>query len=519
MKQQTTKKLLALLLALCLTAGLLGTAAFAASFSDVPPGHWAVTYVEAAADSGLVKGTGDGRFAPDDDVSYAEWCTMLCNLFYADEVETYLSLIGPSSDPWYLPNVIVCYQQGALDDTAYLRHAESGAGWQNDMSTGPISRFEMAQTIYNLCNEQGWANEYYMTDEIFAQLKVIIGDWSTVPDAYQMAVLYCYRIGFLMGVDSQNRFAGANTLTRGAAAAVLCRLYGATNGNFPADFSTLPTPKPTPEPTPTPTPTPTPAPVTLTELPKGPYAAESVLLDNDAGLISWPAVPGAVDYQLAIEEDRESIRDHIGPLPPVVLRTGGATSVTYSFNYRRMYTAVCTPLDGAGNPIGQPMQGMRYIMANYDKYYSDRINTPLTRQDDPQLTTITFNTWKLNSDGTKTPTTKSVTIHRDLADKFAAAFQEIFEGEEQFPIHSIGGWRTSTGEHGCGTAIDINSNENYCLYTDGRVVGSHWKPYEDPYSITPYGDVIRAFERQGFVWGGDAWRGNIDYMHFSYYGS
>jgi hypothetical protein len=74
-------------------------------------------------------------------------------------------------------------------------------------------------------------------------------------------------------------------------------------------------------------------------------------------------------------------------------------------------------------------------------------------------------------------------------------------------------------EHNYGTAIDINSNENYCLYTNGTTVGSFWKPYENQYSITPYGDVITAFERRGFTWGGDAWNNPKDYMHFSYFGT
>ena len=88
-------------------------------------------------------------------------------------------------------------------------------------------------------------------------------------------------------------------------------------------------------------------------------------------------------------------------------------------------------------------------------------------------------------------------------------------------IKDIGGYnfRGGTTEHNGGTAIDINSNENYCIYSNGTVVGSHWLPYEDPYSITPYGSVVRAFEKYGFTWGGDAWNSTKDYMHFSYLGT
>ena len=58
---------------------------------------------------------------------------------------------------------------------------------------------------------------------------------------------------------------------------------------------------------------------------------------------------------------------------------------------------------------------------------------------------------------------------------------------------------------------------------DGNVTqitcGSYWKPGEDPYSIPAGGDVVRAFAKYGFAWGGDAWTSKRDYMHFSYFGT
>ena len=83
----------------------------------------------------------------------------------------------------------------------------------------------------------------------------------------------------------------------------------------------------------------------------------------------------------------------------------------------------------------------------------------------------------------------------------------------------------TTGEHNCGTAIDLNANENYQI-RDGQVlVGSCWEPGTNPYSIAPDSSVVRIFEAHGWSWGGDAWAadsddatGYHDYMHFSYMG-
>ena len=104
-----------------------------------------------------------------------------------------------------------------------------------------------------------------------------------------------------------------------------------------------------------------------------------------------------------------------------------------------------------------------------------------------------------------------------------AVFTEIYNDPEQFPIYSVEGyaWRgaSATGEHNCGTAVDINANENYQVYPDGRVgAGSHWTPGEDPWSIPEDGSVVRIFRSYGYSWGGNAWPTNRDYMHFSYLG-
>lgn len=46
-------------------------------FTDVPANHWANPYVVKAAELGLVTGYGDGRFGPDDTVTYEQAITML----------------------------------------------------------------------------------------------------------------------------------------------------------------------------------------------------------------------------------------------------------------------------------------------------------------------------------------------------------------------------------------------------------------------------------------------------------
>ena len=149
-------------------------------------------------------------------------------------------------------------------------------------------------------------------------------------------------------------------------------------------------------------------------------------------------------------------------------------------------------------------------------------------QAEANMVDVTVKVWSLLSSGQKTPATRTFKIHRAIADEVHAVFDEIFEGDEKFPIKDAGGysWRASTrSEHRQGTAIDLNYMENMECTIDasGKVIkvttGSHWTPILDPHSIPAGGDVVRAFAAHGFAWGGDAWTSKRDYMHFSYFGT
>lgn len=142
---------------------------------------------------------------------------------------------------------------------------------------------------------------------------------------------------------------------------------------------------------------------------------------------------------------------------------------------------------------------------------------------DLQMQTITVNAWKINANGEKYASTLTLTVHKNIADVTKMAFEEIFNGEEKFPFKDVGAysWRDemSSGRyshHNYGTAIDLNYNENYCLYKNGSFIGKYWKPNEDVYSIPPSGEVVSIFAKYGFKWGGDEWSNPKDYMHFSY---
>lgn len=132
--------------------------------------------------------------------------------------------------------------------------------------------------------------------------------------------------------------------------------------------------------------------------------------------------------------------------------------------------------------------------------------------------------WRLQEDGIKTSGTAYLQVNSNLASIYEAVFEEIYNGDEQFPIKDVGCYSWRTGEHSQGTAVDINWEENMeaTINEDGTLTpttGSYWLPGEDPYSIPEGGDVYNAFINHGFLWGGNAWRSKRDYMHFSFFGT
>ena len=200
-----------------------------------------------------------------------------------------------------------------------------------------------------------------------------------------------------------------------------------------------------------------------------------------------------------------------GDIAPISETYSASGYIDITLNPNRRYTITVDGISKTFNTAVVQPEGGSAIQSAY----------PTTKDEaDPLMVTITVPVWRL-SNGSKVSSTATFSVHNAIADKVKLVFEEIYNGPEKFPIKDVGGyaWRGGRSEHNGGTAIDINANENYCIYNNGTVIGKYWKPYDDPYSIKPYGDVVNAFERHGFTWGGDAWRNPKDYMHFSYLGT
>jgi len=239
----TMKRFGAAILAVCLMLSLSVTA-FAASFTDVPANHWSYEFVERAAANNLVSGVGNGSYQPEKAVSNAEWCQMIANLFRPDLPK------ASNGNSWWLPAVKYAHEADLLKKTTLLENGfdqeknfEYGFGnnvfpdsefYDSAIVLASINRYDMAQTVYRIATGSTLNRMVVNTTGVSAN----IADFSSVPEKYRDAVLFCYASGFITGVDSIGTFNGSATMTRGAAATVLCRLLDAKNGDWKIPVNT-----------------------------------------------------------------------------------------------------------------------------------------------------------------------------------------------------------------------------------------------------------------------------------------
>lgn len=222
-----TKKLTraaAALLAVCLflPVGFIPVHAAREAFRDVPESHWANFYVEKAYSLGLIAGVGEGNYAPDAMMSYAEWAAMITALFYKNQV-TQLDKKQGGGKYWWTNCMTASSAAftGTAAHASYLKHNET---WQQAAVTANMTRYDMAMVVANIAYAQNWqsGNTAAVADKM--------PDWLHIPFNYREAVKYCYASGLISGIDGEGTFGGNFLTTRGTAAVILCALSDAKNG-------------------------------------------------------------------------------------------------------------------------------------------------------------------------------------------------------------------------------------------------------------------------------------------------
>lgn len=201
-------------LSIALAVTMFSTTAFAASvkFTDVPDSHWASSSITEMADKGIMSGIGNNLFAPSQQLSNAEFITMLVRQFYSDK-------LGTEGSTWYAPFMAAAKSANILTGT--------NVGSNESLATSTINRYDMSQLMYNVLKAEG-----ITTSSLSDTSKV--ADWSAVPSTYRDAVSVCYNMGMLTGVDNKGTFNGTGVMDRAQAAVVMDRLLDVCSGGTPS---------------------------------------------------------------------------------------------------------------------------------------------------------------------------------------------------------------------------------------------------------------------------------------------
>ena len=114
------RKKIAVLIVAVMTAQM-SVSAFAQEYSDVPRDHWAYSEIQKAGEIGFMSGMGDGTFGLGQNVTRAQFVSMLVRMFgWSASEGTGFSDVAPGD--WYYSDVLTASDMGVLDTTeTYFR--------------------------------------------------------------------------------------------------------------------------------------------------------------------------------------------------------------------------------------------------------------------------------------------------------------------------------------------------------------------------------------------------------------
>lgn len=179
-----------------------------AKFNDLAGVEWASEAINALADKGVINGKGEGKFAPNDSVTRAEFAKILVQAFgLADPNATANALTDVKQGDWYYNAVASAYTKGVITGKG------DGTFGVNDQ----ISRQDMAVLIYRAAKAANIQLPVLKEEVKYA-------DGANIADYAKEAVTALQRAGIVNGV-SETEFAPTATATRAAAAQMIYRTY------------------------------------------------------------------------------------------------------------------------------------------------------------------------------------------------------------------------------------------------------------------------------------------------------
>ncbi len=176
-------------------------------FTDVPATHWAYSVIERAAELGYITGTGDGAFAPDRELTRAEFATMLWRMAGKPQATTAAAFVDVDADIWYSDAVNWAAEQGYVKGTGAATFAPDGKLTRQETVT-ILFRYNGGQSGMELMLTPVYDSQFTDSDSIAAWAK--------------SAVYWAVYNGVINGTGD-NTVSPQGTATRAQIAAILVR--------------------------------------------------------------------------------------------------------------------------------------------------------------------------------------------------------------------------------------------------------------------------------------------------------
>ena len=158
-------------------------------------------------ENGYVNGISDELFAPDANITRAEFAAMAARILELEDSGYSGVFNDVSEDDWYASSVEAAYAAGIVaGDNGYFRPNDN------------ITRQEMAVILMRICKPE----DGDLSEPAFA-------DWDQVADWAKEAVAQAVSLGILNGMDD-NTFAPGAYATRAQSASVFRRVIEQTGG-------------------------------------------------------------------------------------------------------------------------------------------------------------------------------------------------------------------------------------------------------------------------------------------------
>lgn len=234
---KTSKKILAFGLAGTLSASLTINSMAALTyptFSDVSSNHWAKPAITEMAIRQVMEGVGGNSFAPEQQITYAEWAKMICITFYSHK------MVKGSGNEWYSDYIATVDSLGLFKGTT---------SYDSSNPLVPATRYDTAHIADRVLADKKvyWHQDFQRRDvDGYADLgwgdfninnyASVISDWASIPAEHREAVAYCYWAGILNGTGDGS-FAGEMSLDRAQAAQILNKLIEVCDDNAYTGFS------------------------------------------------------------------------------------------------------------------------------------------------------------------------------------------------------------------------------------------------------------------------------------------